>query len=275
MLLHALAAMGLITISLPRAVQTHYRATALYLPPPPTAVTRAKITMPRKSRRLAVIPELAHAGPAVGLPRVEPPAVNAPVPPTLPAVRLALPEVLPPSRPEVRTGQFESRSPAANAPAAAPKIQTAGFDSVASESLKPARSLGSSAGFGAATTAQSTHEAERRLESTQFDAAASAPAARRPVRTAGPGGAIEIISKPKPVYTEEARRLRIEGEVVLEVLFRASAQVCVLRVLHSLGHGLDESATRAATGIRFHPASDSGRAVDSVATVKIEFQLAD
>ena len=119
------------------------------------------------------------------------------------------------------------------------------------------------------------HEAERRLESTQFDSAAAGQSPRRIVRDLGPTGIMEILSKPKPVYTEEARRLRIEGEVVLEVLFRASTQVCVLRVVRGLGHGLDESAARAATGIRFRPASENGRAVDSVATVKIEFQLAD
>ena len=120
------------------------------------------------------------------------------------------------------------------------------------------------------------HEAERRVEAAaQFDAVAAAPAPRHMAGDPGPADAMEILSKPKPVYTEEARRLHIEGEVVLEVLFRASAQVCVLRVLRGLGHGLDESAARAATGIRFHPASKNGRPIDSAATVKIEFQIAE
>ena len=50
----------------------------------------------------------------------------------------------------------------------------------------------------------------------------------------------EVISKPTPAYTAEARNLRIEGEVVLEVVFEASGKLRVLRVVQGLGHGLDE-----------------------------------
>src|SRR2546429_2735180 len=52
-----------------------------------------------------------------------------------------------------------------------------------------------------------------------------------------------------PAYTEEARRLRIEGEVVLEVVFGASGKLHVVRVVRGLGHGLDENAVRAAEQI--------------------------
>ena len=48
----------------------------------------------------------------------------------------------------------------------------------------------------------------------------------------------EVISKPTPAYTVEARNLRIEGEVVLEVVFEASGKLRIVRVVQSLGHGL-------------------------------------
>ena len=85
---------------------------------------------------------------------------------------------------------------------------------------------------------------------------------------------VEVLSKPTPAYTDTARRLKIEGEVVLEVEFLANGAVRVLRVLRGLGHGLDESATAAAQEIRFKPATSEGRAVDSRTTVQIVFRLA-
>lgn len=84
----------------------------------------------------------------------------------------------------------------------------------------------------------------------------------------------EIISKPNPVYTDEARQLRIEGEVLLEVSFESSGTLRVLRVLRGLGHGLDESAVRAAEQIRFKPALRDGQPADSTAVLHIIFQLA-
>jgi len=86
--------------------------------------------------------------------------------------------------------------------------------------------------------------------------------------------AVVILEKPNPVYTEEARRLGLEGEVLIQVVFPASGPVRVIRVTKSLGHGLDEAAVRAAQQIRFKPALQQGRAVDFPATVHIVFQLA-
>jgi TonB family protein len=84
----------------------------------------------------------------------------------------------------------------------------------------------------------------------------------------------EILSKPTPAYTEEARRLRVEGEVLLEVVLQASGHVRVLRVVRGLGHGLDESAIRAAEHISFKPALRDGQPADSTAVLHIIFQLA-
>ena len=84
----------------------------------------------------------------------------------------------------------------------------------------------------------------------------------------------EVISKPTPAYTPEARNLRIEGEVVLEVVFEASGKLRIVRVVQGLGHGLDESAVNAAEQIRFKPAKRDGQPSDYTALVHIVFQLA-
>ena len=85
---------------------------------------------------------------------------------------------------------------------------------------------------------------------------------------------IELLAKPAPAYTDEARKLRIEGEILVEVVFFASGEINVIRVVQGLGHGLDESAIQAARGIRFKPARRDGHEVDFPATVHIVFQLA-
>ena len=85
---------------------------------------------------------------------------------------------------------------------------------------------------------------------------------------------VEITYKPNPVYTQEARDLKLEGEVLLEVNFSANGLLHVTRVVRGLGHGLDEAAIAAANKIRFKPALRFGTPVDSTAVVHVSFQMA-
>ena len=143
-----------------------------------------------------------------------------------------------------------------------------------------ARGVVASAGFGNGvatgdgSSRVSAHGAVRQGGFGDADAAATAQARPKPAEQAPKVLPAEIISKPLPVYTEEARKLRVEGEVLLEVIFEASGQVRVLRVVRGLGHGLDEAAVRAAEQIRFKPALRDGQPADSTAVLHIIFQLA-
>ena len=85
---------------------------------------------------------------------------------------------------------------------------------------------------------------------------------------------VEITFKPNPVYTDEARNLKLEGEVLLEMTFFANGSLHVNRVVRGLGHGLDEAAMAAASKIRFKPAQRGGVPVDSTAVVHVVFQMA-
>jgi TonB family protein len=85
---------------------------------------------------------------------------------------------------------------------------------------------------------------------------------------------VEITFKPNPVYTDEARSLKLEGEVLLEVSFAATGTLHVNRVVRGLGHGLDEAAIAAANKMRFKPALRGGQPVDSTAIVHVVFQMA-
>jgi TonB family protein len=130
--------------------------------------------------------------------------------------------------------------------------------------------------FGSARSGAPSARAPAAVIPAAFDSAIAAPQAHRldPAPSVI-ANAVRIVAKPKPQYTEEARRLRIEGEVWLDVLFGADGAVRVRGVVRSLGHGLDEAAIAAAREIRFHPANDGHADVDQIATIRVQFLLAD
>lgn len=106
------------------------------------------------------------------------------------------------------------------------------------------------------------------------DRATSGPRMRKASVEAPQTTPVVILYKPEPQYTAEGKQDRIQGEVVLEVVFKADGQVQVVRVLQGLGHGLDENAEIAARQIKFTPAKEDGQAVDFPARVRIDFELA-
>ena len=115
------------------------------------------------------------------------------------------------------------------------------------------------------------------LQNTGFaDQTTAAAEAPKKKASAGenPTTPVDILEKPRPEYTAEGRSLKIEGDVVLEMVFLANGTVQVNRVVSGLGHGLDEAATRAAQQIKFKPAKREGQPVDFPARVRIEFRLA-
>jgi TonB family protein len=136
-----------------------------------------------------------------------------------------------------------------------------------------------SAGFGNALAQPGQGDGRsngRGVQSVDFGAQEVAPggAKQRQVDNGPPTSQVEITFKPKPVYTQEARELRLEGEVLVEVVFGANGQLHVIRVDRGLGHGLDQSAVAAANQMRFKPALRNGVPVDSTAIVHVLFELA-
>jgi protein TonB len=91
-----------------------------------------------------------------------------------------------------------------------------------------------------------------------------------------PGSGIEaprLLSEVKPDYTDEARRNRIQGEVVLEIVVRRDGSVSDVKILRRLGAGLDERAVLAVRAWRFAPATRYGSPVDVLVEVAVEFKL--
>jgi TonB family protein len=85
----------------------------------------------------------------------------------------------------------------------------------------------------------------------------------------------EPIKRPNPAYTEEARKARIEGILVLSAIIRKDGTVSPLKVVKGLGYGLDESAINTISNSwRFKPGTiQDGTAVDVQANIEVTFSL--
>jgi TonB family protein len=283
-----------------------YAVTAI-IPQPALAPEKAPDATPKKMPK--PIPEVKMEAPKVIVPRdlpkpkleakLEPPKIQPTNfdAPKLQAPPAALPKI-------IHTGDFgSSATPTINAPAQ--KVQTGGFgdpnglQGQGKQAKLISANLGSfdmpegagtgngtggakgvkgtiaSAGFGNGIAQPPNASRNGQVQTSGFGAQQVAAAPKRMVDdSAAPTTQVEILYKPKPVYTDEARKLNIEGEVLIEVLFAANGELHVNRVVRGLGHGLDEAAISAAGKIKFKPAQRNGTAVDSVAIVHVMFQMA-
>jgi TonB family protein len=82
-----------------------------------------------------------------------------------------------------------------------------------------------------------------------------------------------LISKIDPAYPEEARKAKYQGTVVLNVEVGASGQVSSMRVVRSVGLGLDEKAIDAVRQWKFKPGMRDARPVAMQVRVEVNFRL--
>jgi TonB family protein len=89
------------------------------------------------------------------------------------------------------------------------------------------------------------------------------------------GGITEptILERYDPEYSEEARRARHQGSVVLDAIVRADGSVEIQGVVRSLGYGLDDKAIEALSRWRFNPALQNGQPVDVRLNIQVNFSL--
>jgi len=81
------------------------------------------------------------------------------------------------------------------------------------------------------------------------------------------------LNSPYPTYTEEARRLRVQGAISMILLVTESGNVESVLIFRGLGHGLDEQASAVAHKLRFSPATKSGRPIPYWQKLSVEFWL--
>ena len=79
---------------------------------------------------------------------------------------------------------------------------------------------------------------------------------------------------PYPVYTDEARHVKVQGTVTLRVLVGADGRASDIRVVRGVGYGLEERAVQTIRGWKFSPAQDAKhRAVAAWVTIEAIFHL--
>ncbi len=259
------------------------RAVARVSPPAPLVIPPPKPSQPQ----LAVAsPE---PPPQIAL-HLDTPAVVASVqlPQPIPAVPVNfVPAPVRAVAAPVKTGLFGAPgvSPDGHVPAPRLEVQTGAFggpDNRVSASTGSGNAVRLGVKTGAFGDSQGSHNASGRptgssgpvtLAEAGFGNAAAPAAAPHRVEATPVETPVEILWKPKPQYTDEARTKKLEGTVTLEVVFQATGTVHVVRVVRGLGCGLNDSAFAAAAQIRFTPGKKDGIPVDRTGMVQILFAL--
>jgi TonB family protein len=92
-------------------------------------------------------------------------------------------------------------------------------------------------------------------------------------RIGGGVSAPSVLSKVEPEYSEEARKAKWQGTVVLQLVVDDMGRPQNLKVLRSLGLGLDQKAIEAVEKWRFKPGMKDGKPVPVMATIEVNFRL--
>jgi periplasmic protein TonB len=92
-------------------------------------------------------------------------------------------------------------------------------------------------------------------------------------RVGGGVSAPKAIYSPDPEYSEEARKVKHMGTVVLWLVVGPDGKPRDIRVLRTLGLGLDEKAIEAVKNWRFEPAMKDGKPVAVQINVEVNFHL--
>jgi TonB family protein len=82
-----------------------------------------------------------------------------------------------------------------------------------------------------------------------------------------------LLTKVEPEYSEEARKAKHQGTVTLYVQVDTRGRAISMRVLHSLGLGLDEKAIDAVRQWKFRPGTKDGKPVIVEALIEVTFRL--
>jgi len=92
-------------------------------------------------------------------------------------------------------------------------------------------------------------------------------------RVGGGVSAPVVLYKVDPEYSEEARKAKYSGTVVLQLVVDPAGKARDIRVVRSLGLGLDEKAIEAVNKWKFRPGVKNGQPVSVQATIEVNFRL--
>ena len=82
-----------------------------------------------------------------------------------------------------------------------------------------------------------------------------------------------VIYKVDPEYSEEARKAKYSGTVLLQLIVDVDGKAKAIKVVKGVGLGLDEKAVEAVQKWKFTPGKKNGSPVAVYATVEVNFRL--
>jgi len=82
-----------------------------------------------------------------------------------------------------------------------------------------------------------------------------------------------LVNEVLPEYSEEARKARFQGTVVLNTIIREDGSVQVMKIVRGIGFGLDQNAMNAVLQWKFKPARRNGKPVAAYLNVEVSFNL--
>ncbi len=273
------------------------------LPPVPVVkVEPPKIKMPDiKAAEPPKLPEIKMAAPAPVILPAPPKQVIAPPAPKVVSLAQAQPAAVVNNSPHpaaVALGQTTNPIAPSNRPATSTiNLGQAGMAGMpASNSGSGPKATAVALGSGSPSSQNMAANGARPVQGVKLGVTDGTGPMNAPGRVAGPvnlGQAVQptmpkpaaptataarapkVLFKPRPEYTAEAIKLRIEGTVSVRLRVAANGAVQVLGVTSDLGHGLGDSAVRAVQATRFQPATDAaGNPVEWEGVVNVAFQLA-
>ncbi|MGI4755469.1 MAG: energy transducer TonB [Janthinobacterium lividum] len=89
----------------------------------------------------------------------------------------------------------------------------------------------------------------------------------------GDVSAPQLIYQVDPEFSEEARKAKFQGEVLVHLIVDATGRPTQVRVIRPVGMGLDEKAREAVAQYKFRPARKGGQAVPVELNVAVNFQI--
>jgi periplasmic protein TonB len=92
-------------------------------------------------------------------------------------------------------------------------------------------------------------------------------------RVGGGVSAPRVLYSPDPEYSDEARKAKYQGTVVLWIVVGPDGRTRDVRVVRNLGLGLDEKAIEAVRKWKFEPAMKNGQPVAVQVNVEVNFRL--
>ncbi len=92
-------------------------------------------------------------------------------------------------------------------------------------------------------------------------------------RSAEPIRAAQVIYQPEPEFSDEARKARFQGSVILMIDIGTDGKAHNVRLVQGPGLGLEEKAMEAVLKWRFRPAMQGSKAVVTSARVDVFFHI--